>query len=352
MRAQLRKVAHEGAAPVAHEPWALERGIAPVTTRRTVRRPAGPPTWRGHLRILRLDHWFKNVFAIPGVVVALSTVSSVDPAALALRLVVAALALGLVASSNYVLNEIQDAPYDRLHPVKRSRPVPSGEVHVGVAYAQWIACALVGFALGAVISWAFVASLLALWAMGCVYNLPPVRTKDVPYLDVLSEAVNNPLRMLAGWFVVTSATAPPLSLLVSYWMIGCYFMAIKRFAEQRDLGDGGIAVAYRKSFARYTSQALLVSIMFYGSAAMLFFGAFVVRYRFELVLAFPLIALVMAIYLNLGFQPDSPTEHPEKLYRVRSLMTAVVVCAVAMTVLTFVDLSFINEVFTPGLQPR
>ena len=38
------------------------------------------------------------------------------------------LAAGLVASSNYVLNEILDAKYDRLHPVKKNRPVPSGDI--------------------------------------------------------------------------------------------------------------------------------------------------------------------------------------------------------------------------------
>ena len=42
--------------------------------------------------------------------------------------------------------------------------------------------------------------------MGCVYNIPPVRSKDLPYVDVLSEAINNPIRMLAGWFIVTSVT--------------------------------------------------------------------------------------------------------------------------------------------------
>ena len=41
--------------------------------------------------------------------------------------------------------------------------------------------------------------MFVLWVMGCIYNIPPVRSKDLPYLDVLSEAVNNPLRMLAGW---------------------------------------------------------------------------------------------------------------------------------------------------------
>src|SRR5437879_11553614 len=112
-------------------------------------------------------------------------------------------------------------------------------------------------AVGALISVEVVLTLFALWVMGCVYNLPPIRTKDHAYVDVASEAINNPLRMLVGWYIVTTTVVPPLSLLVSYWMIGCYFMAAKRFAEYRDFvrsGNTGGAVRYRKSFAHYTSE--------------------------------------------------------------------------------------------------
>ncbi len=148
--------------------------------------------------------------------------------------------------------------------------------------------------------------MIALWLMGCIYNIPPVRAKDLPYIDVLSEAVNNPLRMLAGWYMVTMTMIPPASLLISYWMVGCYFMAIKRFAEYRDINDSERSAAYRKSFAYYTEPRLLVSILFYAATAMLFFGAFMMRYRLELVLSFPLVALVMAMTFRWGSRKRAP----------------------------------------------
>ena len=93
--------------------------------------------------------------------------------------------------------------------------------------------------------------------------------------------------------------------------------------------------------------------MFYASAAMLFLGAFVMRYRLELILSFPLVALVMAIYLRLAFKPDSAVINPEKLYREPLLMAAVVVCAVLMLVLLFVDIPALDTVFRPtGLRVR
>jgi len=77
------------------------------------------------------------------------------------------------------------------------------------------------------------------------------------------------------------------------------------------------------------------------------------RYRLELVLAFPFIALVMAIYLSLAFQPESAVINPEKLYRERNLMLAVGVCAIATTLLMFIDIPALDTIFKPtGLRLR
>jgi hypothetical protein len=130
-------------------------------------------------------------------------------------------------------------------------------------------------------------------------------------------------------------------------MVGCYFMAMKRFAEYREINDPTRAAAYRKSFRFYTEDRLLVSIMFYGSAAMLFLGAFVMRYRLELFLSFPLIALVMAIYLLLGLRPNSTVQAPEGLYKEPVLMAAVVACSVAVTVLMLVDIPGLAGLIAP-----
>lgn len=309
--------------------------------------------WRsrlaGHLQICRFDHWVKNVFVLPGVVVALSVAPAALGWVLLVKLLAGLIAVGLVASSNYVLNELLDARTDALHPTKRRRPVPAGRVNIPLAWGQWLLLMLTGLALAWPLSPFFARTLAALWVMGCVYNIPPVRSKDVPYLDVLSEAVNNPLRFLAGWYLVAPTVVAPVSLLLSYWMVGCYFMAIKRFSEYRMIADAGRAAGYRKSFAFYSEPRLLISILFYASSAMLFFGAFVMRYRLELILAFPLIALVMSVYLAVGFKADSAAQAPEHLYREPLLMIAVAACAVAIGVLLYVDVPALHHWFPPTL---
>jgi hypothetical protein len=181
--------------------------------------------------------------------------------------------------------------------------------------------------------------------MGVLYNVPPFRTKEWPYLDVLSESINNPIRLFLGWFALIADRVPPLSLALSYWMIGAFFMAMKRYAEYRHIGDPAVAAAYRHSFRHYTEERLLVSILFYATACALFAGIFIVRYHLELLLFVPMAAGLFAYYLHLGMKPDSPTENPEKLYREQGFVAYLVVCFVVFVVLMFTSIPAIYTWF-------
>jgi decaprenyl-phosphate phosphoribosyltransferase len=269
----------------------------------------------------------------------LLSISSLGP------LAVAVLATCFAASSNYVLNELLDAPRDRLHPVKRFRPVPAGRVNATIAYVEWLALAAVGFLLAATVNRWFLAYTLALWVMGVLYNVPPIRTKEWPYLDVLSESVNNPIRLLLGWTALVTDLVPPISLILSYWMVGAFFMATKRFAEYRHIGDPAVAAAYRRSFSYYTEERLLVSMMFYATACALFAGIFIVRYKLELILFSPFAAGVLAYYLKLGMLPDSPTQNPERLYKQKGFFAFVLISTAVFILLMFTSIPALYQWF-------
>jgi len=212
--------------------------------------PLRPTRLLPYVQIARVDHWFKNAFMVLGVMLAFFYEPDVFAGSSIWSLTMAVIATCLVASSNYVLNELLDGPQDRLHPEKKYRPVPSGQIRPGFAYAEWLVLATIGLGLAALLNWYFFLSAAWLWVMGIVYNVPPLRTKEWPYLDVLSESVNNPIRLFLGWFALISTSLPPLSLVLSYWMVGAFFMAMKRYAEYRHIGDPRIAAAYRIAFGR------------------------------------------------------------------------------------------------------
>lgn len=305
-----------------------------------------------YIRIARLDHWFKNIFMLPGVIVALYAQPDFFSLTVWWRLGVAFLAAGIIASSNYVLNELLDAKSDALHPVKKFRPVPSGLVYRPIAIVQWIVLAIVGSCLASSLGPEFFFAALSLWVMGCVYNIPPVRSKDKPYFDVLSESVNNPIRLMLGWYATGITILPPLSLLLTYWMVGAYFMAIKRLAEYRMISNPSVSAGYRKSFAYYNEERLLKSIIYYATAFGLFFGIFLIRYRMELILSVPLVAGFMTWYMHLGLMKNSPAQYPEHLYRQRGFVLYCLVCCGAFLLLLFLPIPVLYEIFQPSLLPN
>lgn len=303
-----------------------------------------------YFQIARVDHWFKNVFMLPGMIIAVTAQTELLEMELIYRIVLAFLATGLVASSNYVINEIVDAPYDKLHPVKKHRPVPSGQVNIHIGYGLWLALAVTGLLLAYILGLLFFLFALLLWVMGLLYNIPPIRLKDRVFLDVLSESVNNPIRLMLGWYCTGSSLMAPVSLIIAYWMLGAFFMAIKRFAEYRRINNPDIASEYRRSFAAYTEEKLLVSIVYYIATFGLFFGIFLLRYRVELILSVPLLAGFLAWYIHIGFKKDSPAQYPEQLFKQTGFTAYTLLCAVVMTGLLFVDIPIIASVFSPTIS--
>lgn len=304
-----------------------------------------------YIRLLRPDNWFKNIFMLPGLLLAISFRPALLNWSVIGHVAWGCLAACLIASSYYVFNEILDAETDRYHPVKRNRPLAGGAARVGPAWVLWLVVGMAGLAAGFALNIRFGLTCLLLWIMGLLYNLPPIRLKDIPYGDVLSESLNNPLRLALGWYATGIGALPPLSMMLAYWMFGAFLMAAKRLAEFRMLGDGRLAERYRKSFGCYTEESLTESIIFYATLFALWSGFFMARYRIELVLATPLVALAMAYYLHLAHKPDSPVQYPEKLYRQKKLMLIVWAAFLACAFLLFVDLPAWNRLFDPWIMP-
>jgi 4-hydroxybenzoate polyprenyltransferase len=262
---------------------------------------------------------------------------------LVLPLIFGMAATCLISSANYTINEWLDRHFDRFHPKKRSRPSVSARLSAAGVYAQYAALIGAGLLLSAAVNRGFVLASTVLLVMGFFYNVRPFRTKDRVYLDVLSESVNNPIRLCMGWLMVLPDSMPPSSIVLGYWFGGAFLMAVKRLAEFRTIGDQSVAGMYRQSFKRYDEKSLLASSVFYAMAASLFLGVFLVKYRIELILSFPLIAGLFSWYIRMGLNEDSAAQHPEKLLRERSLMAYVLLLAVVMAVLFVVDIPVLHK---------
>ena len=303
-----------------------------------------------YIKIARPDHWVKNAFILPGIVIAfLLTDYSISVSHFVMRFICGFIATCFIASANYVINEWLDAEFDKFHPTKKYRPVVSENMKFSLVMLEYAICIVLGVGFSLLVNIPFLVVELILLFMGVVYNVKPLRTKDIVYLDVISESVNNMLRLLLGWFIVSDSLIPPSSILIGYWFAGAFLMATKRFAEYRMIGDPEKAGLYRKSFKYYTEVKLLVSSFFYAMCATFFIGVFMIKYRMQYILGMPLIFGLFCFYLAIAFKPDSAAQKPEKLYKEKSLLIYLLILVVVLIALTFIDIPMPDYWLNPTL---
>jgi len=221
-----------------------------------------------------------------------------------------------ISTANYIVNEIADAPYDIHHPSKRQRPLVKGEIQKTPFLFYGIILSLISLVLAYLFfSFSFFLSLLALLIAGFVYNIKPVRTKDIPFLDSISESANNPIRFLIGWFAFSSPHIfPPLSLLLSWWIFGNFLMISKRLSEFRLLKDK--AENYRSSLSKYTTKSLTFGIAL--SAIFFFIGYFVfaLSYKLQSFIYFsPFVFFFFFLIFWKTLREKEAMEEPERLFK-------------------------------------
>ena len=199
----------------------------------------------GIVRELRPKQWIKNVlvFAAP---LAAGVFNNRDTD---LRALGAFGCFCAAASATYLLNDAMDIESDRLHPVKKNRPMAAGLVPVGLAYVLAVVLLVVAIGGSFLLRRDFGFTILAYLALTTVSTL---WLKRVPILDIVAVAAGFVLRAIGG----ATATGLPISewffIVTSF---GALFMVTgKRAGERSDLGDD--AANIRPALAAYTPQYL------------------------------------------------------------------------------------------------
>lgn len=161
------------------------------------------------VRALRPRHWLKNGFVLAPAVFA---GHAFDPPAM-LKALTVAVAFCLASSAGYLVNDVLDREADRKDPVKKFRPVASGELGIGTALV-W-AAVLFALAMGASLHQG-VAVVLALAGYVVLTLLYSVLLKGVPVVDVMVLATGFLIRLVAG--------ALAIPVVISHWLIVCGFL--------------------------------------------------------------------------------------------------------------------------------
>jgi decaprenyl-phosphate phosphoribosyltransferase len=207
---------------------------------------------RALLREMRPQQWVKNVFVVAPLLFAGPALREQGAwtVALVLRVALGFTVFCLASSATYILNDLHDVQADRLHPVKRNRPIASGELPERLAWA-WF---------GAFLALASVAALqVGGWFAGCVgayfvMNLAYSKgLKRVAWVDTLVIALGFLLRILAG--------GEAAAVHLSRWLVTCtvllaLFLALGKRKHELLTSDA----AHRAALTGYQASHLQVAL--------------------------------------------------------------------------------------------
>src|SRR3954452_15786356 len=252
---------------------------------------------------LRPRQWTKNLLLFAGIIFA----AKLDDPSRWGEALAAFVAYCAASSASYLINDVRDAPHDRMHPVKRARPIARGELSPRFAEALGVALVLIAFLLVAPLGIASILFLCTFFALQASYTLA---LKHVVLLDVMT---------IGGLFVVRAAAgAAAVEVRISPWLLLCtallaLFLALgKRRAEL-------VLVGAEQTPGRPVLEGYSLSLVDQLLAAVA--GATIVAYAlytvtardsYALVLTVPFVVLGLGRYLWLLHRHDAG-EEPENV---------------------------------------
>ncbi len=189
-----------------NQPQTTSTSLPPATT-------APHLTLRNLARALRPRQWTKNIVVLAAFFFALGDKQQhLSPLMLGWALLAAALFCA-TSSAVYIFNDIIDRQRDQEHPVKRLRPIASGEISVAMAWI--IAFVMLGIGLGGslLMTPGFALTVCAYVALQIAYTFG---LKHVSLVDVFVIAFGFVLRAIAGGFAV--------NVTISSWLLICTFL--------------------------------------------------------------------------------------------------------------------------------
>ncbi len=223
------------------------------------------PAWlRGLIRTMRPKQWTKNLFVFIPILFD-RQLGQLD----ALTRVCAAFALYcLMSSAVYLLNDIVDVERDKLHPKKKHRAIPSGQLPMPIAIFAAVSLPIVTLIGALWVSVPLALVLIAYYTKDLAYSF---YLKNVVIIDVLTVASGFIMRVIAGVVVINVTNFSPW-LYVVVGSLSLFLAVGKRRQELIMLAETAqdVRATYRDynlplldDMLRMVTSATLISYTFY-----------------------------------------------------------------------------------------
>lgn len=167
-----------------------------------------------------------------------------------------------LSSSIYCFNDIKDAEHDRLHPIKKLRPISSGKLSVKRGYLMMVSSLLLSLVIPLTVDMPGRAMLYVILLVYYILNISYcMKLKHIAIIDVITISMGYVLRVFAGGVI---------GIWISQWIVLMTFLLAlflslyKRrtdivFLESTDMGTSQSLYGYNLTFINY-SLAIILSI--------------------------------------------------------------------------------------------
>ncbi|MCE1190508.1 MAG: decaprenyl-phosphate phosphoribosyltransferase [Ignavibacteria bacterium] len=221
---------------------------------------------RSIVRLIRVPQWIKNCF----VLVPLIFSQHVFEMGYTRSALLAVLSFCFISSAVYVLNDIVDRDSDKMHPVKKNRPLASGALQLGDGVFVLVLLIAAAAGIAAFMPVRFMVAMGIFFLLNVFYSF---YAKHVVLLDIFCIAGGFMLRVFAGAFAIGVLTSSWLILTTMF--ISLFLGVMKRRSELVLLGEGHkssrkvlekYTVAFTDQMANVTAAAVIICYALYTTA--------------------------------------------------------------------------------------
>jgi decaprenyl-phosphate phosphoribosyltransferase len=258
---------------------------------------------------------------------------------------------GLITSAVYILNDIIDAPKDKLHPLKKNRPIAAGRLPIPLALFTVVVLTTTGLWFSIGISFFFFLLCLTYFLLHFAYSL---WLKHITILDVMAIASGFILRVYAG--------AVAIDAHINVWLLLCIisfslFLAIGKRRSEKTLLKAKERQSHREVLSHYPENLLTIYTAIFATTTWLTYALFSFQHpafiktgpvltlmsdlprtfinQKLLMLTVPLVIYGVMRYLQLIYDQDKGESPEEVLLSDKPLLTTVFLWAVLLVFLLY-----------------
>ena len=288
-------------------------------------------TWYALFKTMRPKQWVKNAIVFAGLFFDRQLF---EPRAF-LSTLAGFILFCLLSSLVYIINDLSDVQADRLHPLKRHRPLAAGELPVRVAQAAMLGLLLIIFPLAYLLSPVFCSVALLYFLLNLGYSR---WFKHMPILDVLVLASFYLIRVGAGVVLIQVTYFSPW-LYVFTTFLALFLGVGKRRAELNLLAEG--ANSHRKVLEGYTLPLLdqlitIVSTLTVVTYSLYTFSAHNLPENHAMMLTIPFVIYGIFRYLYLVQARQSGGAPEDVLFTDRSLQITLLMWGLAVLLIFYI----------------